>query len=246
MTRAILYYILHANPQQFCVVDHTRQTAGLLGSIHRTFKKSSRVLNDDNSGNMHDRIFQDPKEISVQNKPTCSRCGPISSLPNASCPEECSDDGDTNEKALAIVPIQTKTTTTTITTLSVREPPELKPGWPLLQRTILSDTSSVREISVVQWAMQLPCRTLSFDTDHDHKQYTCDQSQDQSISLDSESGAIVPVDAIIRKASTSPERNSIDMLKELEVLHEKYSSTCRLFEYHELVLATSNFSPGLF
>ncbi|KAF7816806.1 putative receptor-like serine/threonine-protein kinase [Senna tora] len=208
----------------------------MLGSIHRKLNKSSKVQNDDTSVNMHDKVVQ---------KPTYSTCGSISAFPKASsyqCAEDSSGDDGTNEKALAIVPLQTTEAETSTTTLSVREPPELKPGWPLLQRTIVSDRefndkSSMCQISVVQWAMQLPSRNISSDK--------CDQSHDQSLALDSQSGAIVPLDAV-RGTSSSPESSSRNIPKELEVLHEKYSSMCRLFEYQELVLATSNFSPENF
>lgn len=60
--------------------------------------------------------------------------------------------------------------------------------------------------------------------------------------LDSKSGALVPVDAEIGTAS-SPERDLKRIPKELEGLHDKYSSSCRLFKYQELVSATSNFLP---
>lgn len=111
-----------------------------------------------------------------------------------------------------------------------------------LRKTILSETSSpgrslLRQISVVQWAMQLPCRNLSYSVDHDPKTNNCDQYQDQSLALDSKSGTRVPVDAEIGRVS-SPERNSRSIAIELEGLHligalrnEKYSSTCKLFKY---------------
>lgn len=177
---------------------------------------------------MHDKVFLDSKETFVQ-KPSSSICGPISA-------EESSGDGGPKENALAIVTVQKTEAASSTTTLSVRELPELKPGWPLLQRTILSDRQSpdgslAREISVVQWAMQLPCRNLSFVTDHD-----------QSIALDGESGALVPVNVEMGTADSSPDWS---MPKELEDLHDRCSSTCRLFEYRELLLATSNFSPGM-
>ncbi|KAK4273975.1 hypothetical protein QN277_017272 [Acacia crassicarpa] len=215
---------------------------GLLETIHRTFNKSSKVLNDDNTENKQGKDFLGSKESVIQ-KPRCSICGSISALPNMSChhsAEKPSGDGGTNENALAIVPVQTtETRSSTATTLSDRELPELKPGWPLLQRKVLSDResndpSSMCQVSVVQWAMQLPCRNLSYDTaDHDHK---------QAIALDGRNGAIVPVDVVIRTDSSSPDGNSKGIPKELEDLHEKYSSSCRLFQYQELVRATSNFS----
>uniref|UniRef100_A0A0R0GHV6 Protein kinase domain-containing protein n=1 Tax=Glycine max TaxID=3847 RepID=A0A0R0GHV6_SOYBN len=208
----------------------------LLGSIHRTISKGSKVLDDDGTG-IHEKgcgngeysdhslakAFLDSKEF-VEKK-RCSIC--------ASEEESCGDASDENNP-LAIVPVQTNDAAS-------------KPGWPLLRKTIASDKkcsekSLLRQISVVQWAMQLPSRDLSYAAHQDHKANNCDQNKDQFLALDSKSGALVPVDAEIGTAS-SPERNSRSIPKELEGLHEKYSSTCRLFEYQELVLATSNFLP---
>ncbi|XP_054788458.1 protein kinase STUNTED-like [Prosopis cineraria] len=222
-----------ATPSHFKGIDR-RSKIGLLETIHRTFNKSSKVLNDDTTENKHGKSFLGSKESLIK-KPSCPISGSISALPSISCHHSASGD------ALDVVPVHTtEAASSTATTLSDRELPELKPGWPLLQRTVLSDReshdiSSMRQISVVQWAMQLPCRNLSYDTtDHDHK---------QTIALDGRSGAIVPVDVVIRTDSSSPGRNSKSIPKELEDLHEKYSSMCRLFQYQELVRATSNFSP---
>ena len=226
---------------------------GLLGSIHWTLSKSTKVLSDDNAGMDADKgtgqfsdhslakILLDTTE--VVRKENCSICDPIPALPEEpSChqsEEESSGDGG-SDNSLAIVPVQA----------TDAGQPELKPGWPLLHQRILSETQFpdrllAREISVVQWAMRLPYRNLSYADDQDHKPNKCDQGQDQSVALDSESGAIVPVDSEIRIFS-SPERNSRSIPIELAGLPEKYSLTCRLFEYHELVSATSNFLPGLF
>lgn len=227
---------------------------GLLGSIHWTLSKSTKVLNDDSTGNdavegtgrISDhslaKVLLDSTEI-VRNH-SCSVCG--SSMEDISChqSEEGSSDDCGGENFLAIVPVQTTDAGQIV----------LKPGWPLLHRRILSETqypdrSLMRcQISVVQWAMRLPCRNLSYGVDHDKKPSICDQGQrdqDQGAALDSESGALVLVSSEIGTTS-SPECNSRSIPKELEGLHEKYSSTCRLFEYQELVSATSNFLPGLF
>ncbi|KAG5036211.1 putative receptor-like serine/threonine-protein kinase [Glycine soja] len=225
---------------------------GLIGSIQWTLGKSTKVLSDDNSGMEADekktgqvsdhslaKLFLESKET-VRN-PSCSICGTTLALPDSSCYQSADgvsgDDG--RENSLAIVPVQP----------SVAAITEMKPGWPLLHRGILLDRQSADrllmhpQISVVQWAMRLPSRNLSYAVDCNEKPNICDQGQDQHAALDSESGALVPVDAELGTAS-SPEHNSGNIPKELEGLHEKYSSTCRLFEYQELVLATSNFLPG--
>ncbi|KAK7320965.1 hypothetical protein VNO77_30968 [Canavalia gladiata] len=235
---------------------------GLLGSIHWTRGKSSKVLNDDGTG-MHDdkggrkfsdhslaKAFSMDSEEFIENR-RCSICASSSTTAwfDSSCnhsEEESSGDGY-GENSLALVPVQTKDAASKMITLPIREVPESKPGWPLLHRTILSERqcterSWLRQISVVQWALQLPSRNLSYAAPHDRKTNNCDPNNDQFLALDSKSGALVPVDAQIGTAS-SPERNSISSPKELEGLHEKYSSTCRLFKYQELVSATSNFLP---
>ncbi|KAG5019102.1 hypothetical protein JHK87_014957 [Glycine soja] len=227
---------------------------GLLGSIHWTLGKNRKVLSDDSSGMDADekktgpisdhslaKFFLESKET-VRN-PSCSICGTTLALPDPSFYQSAEgvsgDEG--RENSLAMVPVQP----------TVAAKTELKPGWPLLDGRILSDRQSAGrslfhlQISVVQWAMRLPSRNLSYAVDRDEKSKICDQGQDQPAALDSESGALVLVDAELGTAS-SPENNSGNIPKELEGLHEKYSSTCRLFEYQELVSATSNFLHGLF
>ncbi|KAK7282684.1 hypothetical protein RIF29_11656 [Crotalaria pallida] len=213
--------------------------SGLIGSIHRTLSKSSKVQSDDNASMDHSfaKVFLDSTED--VRRQGCMICGPTPASPNISChesAEESSGEGDP-QNSLAIVPVKT----------SDASQLELKPGWPLLHGRILSDRqpldrSPVQQVSVVQWAMRLPCRHLSYHADHDHRANNCDQGQDQYAALDSKTGALVPVDAEIGIAS-SPECNSISIPKELEGLHDKYSATCRLYEYQELVSATSNFLP---
>ncbi|XP_061373349.1 protein kinase STUNTED-like [Gastrolobium bilobum] len=221
-----------------------RHRNGLFGSIHWTLSKSTIHWTDADEGTRQKisdhslaKVFLDSTEI--VRKESCLICGPTQALPNTSCHQsaEGSSDDVVSENSLAIVPVQTPDA----------GQPELKPGWPLLHRRILSDRLShdrswMHHISVVQWAMRLPCRNLSHAADHDKKPNICDQGQDQPVTLDGESGALVVVDAEIGIAF-SPECNSRSIPKELEGIHERYSSTCRLFEYQELVSATSNFMP---
>ncbi|MED6123480.1 hypothetical protein PIB30_049491 [Stylosanthes scabra] len=220
---------------------------GLLGSIHWKISKSTKVLSDESAGSDAGKsagefsdhslakILMDTTEF--DRKDSCSVCDTtpaLPPLPDSSChqsseEESCSD--GVCDNSLAIVPVPAVDTA----------PPELKPGWPLLHQRILSETQfperlSARQISVVQWAMRLPSRNLSYSSDQDHK------PQDESVPLYSETGAIVPVDYGINTVS-SPEPNSESIPLELASLHGKYSSICRLFEYQELVSATSNFLP---
>ncbi|OIW14507.1 hypothetical protein TanjilG_12100 [Lupinus angustifolius] len=222
---------------------------GLLGSAQQTLGKSSEVLSDDTAsmcadkgaGKISDHSFAKVFPDSAENvrRQSCSVCGSTLALLNTSShqsAEESSGEGG-SENSLAIVPVKT----TDASQL------ELIPGWPLLHQKILSDRqplhlSPLHQISVVPWAMSLPCRSLSYYAYHDHRSKFFDRGHDHSVALDSQSGALVPVDAEIGTAY-SPERNSISVPRELGSLHDKYSATCRLFEYRELVSATSNFLP---
>lgn len=235
--------------------------------IHGTLSKNTKVLNEGNASVSLKERFED---VSCQDlekglakavldgresgaKQQCSICAPNCELLDNSCEqsaEESSGDGG-EDMSLAIVPVQKEEAASSSISLLIKELPELKPGWPLLHHAILSDRkvserSSVRQISVVQWALRLPSRHYSCTTILNHKQISCDQSEDQSSNLDAESGAIVPVVTETLAAPPSPERCPRRLPKELEGLHEKYSSTCRLFMYRELLSATSNFLPGLF
>ncbi|XP_057490498.1 protein kinase STUNTED-like [Actinidia eriantha] len=178
-------------------------------------------------------------------KKKCSICSPGSVLPENSCvqttnaPNDCDED---NSKAL--VPVRKlEAASSSVFPLLVSELPELRPGWPLLHRAILpdrkaSETHSAQQISVVQWAMQLPTRNCLPSADS--KQSTCREGENQSSEPDRESGAIVPVGA---ETSSSPSFKSRGLPEELEGLHEKYLDSCRLFKYQELLQATSNFKP---
>ncbi|XP_050235442.1 protein kinase STUNTED-like [Mercurialis annua] len=155
--------------------------------------------------------------------------------------ERSSGDDDSDNKCLALVPVSKLERSSGSFRSLLRQVPDLKPGWPLLRRAVLSspqafDRSSSRTISVVQWAMRLPSRQLSSSISSlDHKQ----NGQDQP-SLDGESGAIVAVSTDTLAVPPSLDHNS-NLPKELEGIQEKYSATCRLFTYQELLLATSNF-----
>ena len=99
---------------------------------------------------------------------------------------------------------------------------------------------------MVQWVMRLPSRRTLYIANSDQKQDGCDQNEYNSPNFNGESGAIVRVGMDNVIAPPSPDHNSINLTKELECLHEKYSATCRLFKYQELLSATSNFLAGLF
>lgn len=179
-------------------------------------------------------------------KQNCSICGSESSSV-----EKSSGDGDKHDESLAIVPVQKVEVASSSITKLIRQLPEVKPGWPLLRhvdqlgrsgRQASSVRSLSKQISVVQWALRLPSRSTSFPAALDYKSNT----SSQSLGLDGENGAMVLVGSEPVTSPLSPDSNFEILPKELEGFHEKYSSTCRLFNYHELLTATSNFLPGLF
>lgn len=237
---------------------------GLLSVVHRSvsLSKSSKVLSE-RGANEASKDDQDnnqilkkaltkarPNSLESIMKENCSICGSATKSTDNFC-EKSAEDSHGNDKSLALVPVPKVEASSSSISKLIRQVPELKPGWPLLRRAILpdqqaSDRSLVRQMSVVQWAMRLPSRQLSSSTANVyHKQNCCDQAKEQS-NLDGESGAIVPVGMDTMTCPPSPGYNSKSLPKELDDLHEKYSATCRLFNYQELLSATSNFLAGLF
>ncbi|KAJ7006560.1 receptor-like serine/threonine-protein kinase [Populus alba x Populus x berolinensis] len=234
--------------------DHSKS---LLSVVHRTIssEKKSRVLNESgaNGGSKDDqdndqileKALMKARSNSLESimKENCSVCGSATisadDSSNESAEASSSDNGG-DDKSLALVPVpRVEEPTSSVSTL-IRQVPELKPGWPLLCRAALPDQkesniSLVRQVSVVQWD-QLSLSTVNSD----HKQDGSDKGEDK-FNLDGESGAIVAVGMETATAPHNPDHNSRSPPKELEGLHEKYSATCRLFQYQELLSATSNF-----
>lgn len=157
--------------------------------------------------------------------------------------EELAWDETVADNSLALVPVQTDNS------LVVRESPRSKQeGWPFLRRVFLPkhqdpEKTSAKKTSLIQWVLRLPSRYTSAVVYPDHKQnHSADTSEDNRSNLDGESGAIVSVEHDSACPPLSPYN---ELPKELEGLQERYSSTCRLFSYQELLSATSNFLPGL-
>ncbi|CAN6681615.1 hypothetical protein ACFX13_017548 [Malus domestica] len=236
--------------------EHRRNS--LLSAFHRSVYKSSKVLNEGsdsvtlkdtygqvNCQNLEQglaKVFLECSEsVEKQKCSVCSRPSVDSSCHQSA--EESSDDGD--NKYMAIVPVQKEEALAPSSiSMLIKELPEVRPGWPLLRRAVLPDRQSperswIRKISVVQWAMQLPSRQHSTASNFDEGKNSCDS--DQPSCLNGESGAIVAVGGEAMTAPPSPDYNSKSLPKELEGLHEKYSATCRLFNYQELQSATSYF-----
>lgn len=137
--------------------------------------------------------------------------------------EALSSCAENEENSLAMVPYQRKE-------LMARS----RPGWAFLRRVFIfkhQNGKKYKKPFLIPWVRRQPSRSTSSAAVYpDQKQNDC---------LDEESGAIVPVGEV----ATSP---SNDIPPQLEGLHERFSSTCRLFTYQELASATSNFCPGLF
>lgn len=228
--------------------EHRRN--GLLSAFHR--HKSSKVLNEgsDNlpSKKAYDEVnckkmeqtlakifFECTDTVEKQKCSVCSRPS-VDNSSHQSAEDSSAEDGEDNSMAIVPVPREEASSITKL----IKELPEARPGWPLLRRAMLPDPSErsmIRKISVVQWAMQLPSRR--------HRQNSCDPGEDQPSSLDGETGAIVPVGSEAMIAPSSPDHNLRKLPRELEGLHEKYSYTCRLFNYQELQSATSYFLAGM-
>lgn len=155
--------------------------------------------------------------------------------------EELAWDETVADNSLALVPVQTDNS------LVVQESPRSKQeGWLFLRRVFLPKhqdlvKTSAKKTSLIQWVLRLPSRYTSAVVYPDHKQnHSADTSEDNRSNLDGESGAIVSVEHDSACPPLSPYN---ELPKELEGLQERYSSTCRLFSYQELLSATSNFLP---
>ncbi|XP_039033232.1 probable receptor-like serine/threonine-protein kinase At5g57670 [Hibiscus syriacus] len=242
----------------------------LLNVLHRTItlKKNSKVLSEGianaatkmNSDDSKEKRFHQALlragsgDVESDGKQNCFVCGSGNKfLLRNSCHQpanesSCGDDANDGEKSLAIVPVQKAEAASCSISMLINQLPEIRPGWPLLGGAVLSDRqqqvpdrSSLRQISVVQWLMRLPSRSTLSITNSYQKQEGRDQIELKSSNFDGERGAIVPVGKENAITPLSLDNNSINLPKELEGLHEKYSATCRLFKYKELVSATSNF-----
>ncbi|KAK9110312.1 hypothetical protein Sjap_018372 [Stephania japonica] len=226
------------------------QVKKLLGLIHRKLSKSSRSMKHLDSNQEKNLELLKSKSDCLLNlvkpSPSCSICTSrsVSLIAHFArdSEEECEGSNGKVDDSMALVPVQTKEVAANLVSSL------LKPGWPLLRQAVLPEKKApVRRISVVQWAMQLPTRHSLSMVYPEQKHVDDGRENSGSLRLDGESGAIVPVGNYYNAASsllTTPDQDQNKRLpKELESLHVKYLSTCRLFSYQELELATSKFSP---
>lgn len=234
------------------VENHRR--ISLLTAIQRSLSKNTTTVTNgsaaksDKCGDgISDLVSESGCPVSLDStlKKHCAICSGDAILPydsSSKATEESS--GEENEvNSMAIVPVPKIEAASSSISLLIRELPEVRPGWPLLRQAIISNkrasrSSSVRQISVVQWALRLPSRHFL-----SNEKERCDLDENQSSELNEETGAIVPVGDDACSAPCSPESTSKTLPSELAGLHEKYSATCRLFKYEELCAATSKFIP---
>lgn len=151
------------------------------------------------------------------------------------------------DNSLALVPVETREVDLDSSSIVVMQLPTSKSRWPFIRRVFLPkprkwEKSSAKKMSVVQWVLQLPGRNSTASIYPDQKQGHSDQNDVHSSSLDGENGAIVPYGCEALYPRPSPCNDFTKLPKELESLYERYSSTCRLFCYQELLSATSNFA----
>lgn len=202
-----------------------------------------------------------PRSTSIR---SCSICAPDSVSQEEACCSEglrpralhsaCStEDASDDFSAIALIETSDSEAASSSNSSLMLELPKVRPGWPLLHRAITHSwqATMVREVSVVEWAMQLPTRHSMAEVGPDHKPLNAElttrtpatNSLQDGANLNGDSGAIVGIGNATSPPLQSAEPNNT--VNQLEHLHNKYSSTCRLFGYQELQSATSNFSLGL-
>lgn len=182
----------------------------------------------------------------------CSSCAPDAGLPEncgTQSTEELSGDGD-EDNSLALVPYRSSEANTDSGYVVIQDSTELKSRWSTLRRVFRPKRQyvekSVKRTSVLHWLLRLPSWDSLAVVDPDQRRSNSDQDDDYCSSLDEESGAIVPFGSAAVCPPLSPFNGFGCLPNELLGLREKYSSSCRLFTYQELLSATSNFIPGLY
>lgn len=129
------------------------------------------------------------------------------------------------DNSLALVPVPTNKTDS--------GSPESGPGWQFLRRNW---TKVSAKKAVLQWVSKLRGRDSAAVAYLDRKRSDSGCDEDCSSSIDGSE---------LMQSPLSPCVGSNNVPEELEGLHEKYSSTCRLFTYKEVLSITSNFASGI-
>uniref|UniRef100_A0A1J3GB74 Proline-rich receptor-like protein kinase PERK13 n=1 Tax=Noccaea caerulescens TaxID=107243 RepID=A0A1J3GB74_NOCCA len=142
------------------------------------------------------------------------------------------------DNSLALVPVQTNENDSGSL--------ESGPGWQFL-RGLYTKRNSWTKVSakkaVLQWVSRLRGRHSAAVIYLDRKRSDSGCDEDCSSSIDGED--VVSISRSGSELMQSPLSHCVgsnNIPEELEGLHEKYSSTCRLFTYEELLSITSNFA----
>ncbi|XP_031287896.1 probable serine/threonine-protein kinase PBL23 isoform X2 [Pistacia vera] len=217
-------------------------------SVHRSLSGNGKVLTGGNFTGDEEKSCKQCRGFFYKSgssfkkralKKNCTSCDSKTRLA-----EESSGDGN-EDNSLALVPYQSNEVAISSNSLVVHELPRAKHGWSLLRRVFSPkqqhlEKSSENKTSLIQWVLRLPSRYTSAVVYPDHKQsQSVSTDEDLHSMLDGESGAIVAFD----NEAMHPLSPYHGFPKELENLHERFSSTCRLFSYKELSLVTSDFHP---
>ncbi|KAH0892541.1 hypothetical protein HID58_054970 [Brassica napus] len=136
------------------------------------------------------------------------------------------------DNSLALVPVQTNET-------------DSEQGWHFF-RGLYGKRSSWTKVSakraVLQWVSRLRGRNSEAVAYLDRKRSDSGCDEDCSSSVDGEDVSVSRSGSEHMLSPLSPCLGSDNVPEELQGLHEKYSSTCRLFTYEEVVSITSNFA----
>ncbi|CAA2953579.1 probable receptor-like serine threonine- kinase At5g57670 [Olea europaea subsp. europaea] len=142
-----------------------------------------------------------------------------------------SSSSENEQNSMALVPIETQ------------EMPESRSGWTLLQRVFFHSgkvpETRPKKSSAMQRTLKLPgCQSVTAIYPDKKHMNLSNNDECHCTDLDAEKGAIVPYVA----GSNSVSDSSKTISRELDGLGKKYSSTCRIFSYQELLLATNSFT----
>lgn len=144
------------------------------------------------------------------------------------------------DNSLALVPVHTNGTDSGSL--------ESGPGWHFL-RGIYGNRKNWTKVSakkaVLQWVSRLRGRHSEAVIYLDKKRSDSGCDENCSSSIDGEDASISRFGSELMQSPLSPCIGLNKIPEELEGLHEKYSSTCRLFTYEEVLSITSNFSSGM-
>ncbi|PIN10484.1 Non-specific serine/threonine protein kinase [Handroanthus impetiginosus] len=118
--------------------------------------------------------------------------------------------------------------------LPVEDFTKQRPGWPLLQTASLRTRPSneARKMSVVQWVMSLPHRSLSEVSESNSLTSTAEDSQER------ENETLTEMSSRIKIASEEK------LQKDLELILMKNSARCKVFSHDVLKMSAAKFSSG--